>query len=61
MAIDTAPKRIAMLNFAGPPAVQVRLIEPDGAVDKIDRFHFLKIYGGIDAAVTRTYRVFTST
>ncbi len=50
-----------MLNFAGPPAVQVRLIEPDGAVDKIDRFHFLKLYGGIDAAVGRTYRIFTST
>ncbi len=61
MAIDTEAKRAAMLNVASGPVVPVRLIVPDGTIEKIDRFHFLKIYGGIDAAVGRTYRIITST
>ncbi len=61
MALDTAEKRISMLNFGLP--WWTTLPVPDGSFDVGDRIHFLHLYSGIEpdspVVVTPTY-IFTA-
>ncbi len=50
MAIDTAEKRLSMLNFGLP--WWTTLPASDGAIDAGDRLHLLGLYSGIAVAVT---------
>ena len=51
MAVDTATKRYAMINFG---AADLMMPVPDGTVAAVDRSHFLGMYlaGGAAAPVT---------
>lgn len=45
MAVDTAQKRLSMMDFGNP--FPIGLFEPDGSIDLDDRTHLLGLYSGI--------------
>lgn len=49
MAVDTAAKRLSMLDM-GPAAATPGLPAPDGAFTQPDRQHLLWLYSGIAAS-----------
>ena len=49
MAVDTATKRYAMINFG---AADLMMPVPDGTVAAVDRSHFLGMYLAGGAAIT---------
>ena len=48
MAIDTAPKRLSMLDFGGESTVP-GIPAPDASINSADRLHLLWLYSGIAA------------
>ncbi len=48
MAVDSAAKRLSMMNAVSGFGVYILpMFEPDGAVDADDRAHLLNLYSGI--------------